>query len=58
MFFENTRQKAELPKQKTKSLRAAERRVADYCSIRETMSEVNRRLALDDDLDAVTPMYG
>lgn len=58
MFFEETQPRTELPKPNTQSLRTAERRVADYCSIRATMREMNRRFALDEEFDAVTPMNG
>lgn len=58
MFFEETKHQTELLKPSTQSLRAAERRVADYCSIRSTMREMNRRLTLDEEFDAVTPMHG
>lgn len=58
MFFEETKHQTELLKPSTRSLRAAERRVADYCSIRATMREMNRRLTLDEEFDAVTPMNG
>lgn len=58
MFFEDRSRRSDRRKKRPRSGRTAERPVAHYCSIRATMREVNRRLALDEEFDSVTPMNG
>ncbi|SDR13934.1 hypothetical protein [Halopelagius longus] len=58
MLFDEPERRIELPKRRSRPLLSAERRVADYCSIRATMREVNRHLTLDDEIESMMPMHG